>query len=913
MILPDISTEQNNIIEQLLLNNNVVVNSVAGSGKTTTNLHIGQYFNNINILLLTYNSKLKLETREKAKILKINNIEVHSYHSFCVKYYERLCFTDTIINKIIKNKNKPIKEFNYDLIVLDEAQDITSLYYELICKIYKDNNNINTKICIFGDIKQSIFDFNKADQRFIEYASDLFNFNSYKWIKCNLSVSFRITYEMSLFINRCLLKEERIISNKISNNQPRYIICDAFGDDSRSRSFDEVQYYFSLGYEPNDIFILAPSIKGIKSPIRQLENKIKTELHNVMVYVPNNDDEKLDEELLEGKIIFSTFHQTKGLERKVIIIFNFDNSYFEYYKKDSNPFICSNELYVATTRGIERLTLLHHYNNEYLNFIDEDIIQQYCYFEKSKLIKPSKKNMKKDIDTSITEINKHLHMSVIDKCINELEIIQNSNYKISKINIPLKISNNITTESISDITGIAIPCMFELKLNNKMTIYETLINNDYGKIEKYKINEKYIFNNIDINNIKIDELLYISNCWNTFKNGFLFKIYQITNYDWLEKQKLDECVNRLDNLNISNGSLFEYKLDKNTILNRKLIGYIDCIDIKNDIMYEFKCVQKIEKEHYLQLAIYMYMYEDKKRNNITDKFSKEINKIKQEIKINEQKILDIDKLDYIVNLLNTIDIINKKIKKNINQDEINLLHIKERLNKKISIYENKLLEYGDCKKTIYEKTNEYIVGNIVKYKSLCDSNENIGKIIRIYKRTEKIKIKNSDNKNIDIPKTNILSIQKNTFLSKEQIELENTIDNLINELNTVNCQINDIKQQETYNVEINKLNNELKNINDLIIEKRNTEINNIQLKNNQLNEDMNNLTIKYNEDMISKNNTKYVLFNILTNEYFTVKCEFEKLKKMIEYLIYSKYVNNKAIPDEEFIYENKNIYKLYFE
>jgi superfamily I DNA/RNA helicase len=153
-MLPEISIEQYNIIQQLLLNNNVVVDSVAGSGKTTCNLHIAKHFNNKNILLLTYNSKLKLETREKAKKLEIHNIEVHSYHSFCVKYYDNECFTDTIINNIIKNKKNPLKSFKFDLIVPDEAQDITSLYYELICKIYKDNKNTNTNICIFGDKKQ---------------------------------------------------------------------------------------------------------------------------------------------------------------------------------------------------------------------------------------------------------------------------------------------------------------------------------------------------------------------------------------------------------------------------------------------------------------------------------------------------------------------------------------------------------------------------------------------------------------------------------------------------------------------------------------------------------------------------------------------------------------------------------------
>jgi superfamily I DNA/RNA helicase len=385
--LPTISPEQNDIIKQIELNNNVVIDSVAGSGKTTCNLHIAKHFNNMNILLLTYNAKLKLETREKVFNLNIDNIEVHSYHSFCVKYYDKLCFTDTIINNIIKHKQSPLKQFKYDLIVLDEAQDITSLYYELVCKIYKDNNN-NVKICIFGDKKQSIFDFNKADSRYITFATQLFNFNNYKWIKCNLSVSFRITKEMSLFINKCLLKENWITSNKISNNKPRYIICDCFNNYNNFnnfRTFEEVEYYLNLGYKPSDIFILAPSLKSLKTPARSLENKIKTDLPHVMVYVPVSDEETLDAELLQNKLVFSTFHQTKGLERKVVIVFNFDSSYFEYYKKNANPNICPNELYVATTRGIDHLTVFHHSDNNYLKFIDIDNLSKYCYFEYSKI------------------------------------------------------------------------------------------------------------------------------------------------------------------------------------------------------------------------------------------------------------------------------------------------------------------------------------------------------------------------------------------------------------------------------------------------------------------------------------------------------------------------------------------------
>ena len=154
----------------------------------------------------------------------------------------------------------------------------------------------------------------------------------------------------------------------------------------------------------------------------------------------------------------------------------FDNSYFEFYKKDANPCICSNELYVATTRGIEHLTLFHHNKNEYLHFIDKTTIQQYCYFENSTMSIKSKKTIK-NIDTSVTNTIKFIPSTVIDECFNQLDITTNSKFIKNKIIIPLKI-NDETCESVSEITGIAIPSMYEYKLKNKMSIFDSLIESD---------------------------------------------------------------------------------------------------------------------------------------------------------------------------------------------------------------------------------------------------------------------------------------------------------------------------------------------------------------------------------------------------------------------------------------------------
>lgn len=635
MDLPTMSNEQYQIIKNLK-ENNIIVDSVAGSGKTTTNLFIAKIYSDLNILLLTYNSKLKIETRQKINKYNINNIEVHSYHSFCVKYYDNKCYTDYEIIKLLNKNNEIQNNIQYDIIILDEAQDITPLYYELICKINNDNK-LTAKLCLLGDRFQSIYDFNKADQRFIIYADQLFNFNNLFWTRTQLSESFRISYEMSEFINKCMLNSNRIRSNKITNNKPRYIICDTFKEEN-SIPFMEIKYYLKLGYKPEEIFILAPSVSNNKSPIRKLENLIKTKLDNIPIYVPVSDEEKLDEDILKNKIVFSTFHQAKGLERKVVIVFNFDASYFDYYKRDRNPQFCPNELYVATTRAQEYLTLIHHDKNEYLGFINKKKLANYCNII-GKINNKKNKSKNKNHETSVTQLLKHLPVDILNNCINYLQIIKLKSTD-ELINIPIKTEQLHGYESVSEITGTAIPAYYEYLRIKKMTIFNEIKkdtklniqniiknvdfidsdNDENNSTDDEYINKIYDVNNINLEDIKPDELLYISNQYCSLRSGYLFKLYQINNYNWLNKENLDKCIYRLNNLHISENAKYEHYLELENsaeldnypeLLNRRIVGYIDCID--NNNIYEFKCVNKLDNEHYLQLAIYMYLNEN---NNI---------------------------------------------------------------------------------------------------------------------------------------------------------------------------------------------------------------------------------------------------------------------------------------------------------
>ena len=124
------SDEQKSIIESIKYHN-VIVSAVAGSGKTSTIIQMAKEYPSKQIMVITYNNKLKLETRLRVKKEALmESVDVHSYHSFCVKFYYSECYTDLELLKIVLNNDRHLKErIHFDILVIDEAQDMTPIYY----------------------------------------------------------------------------------------------------------------------------------------------------------------------------------------------------------------------------------------------------------------------------------------------------------------------------------------------------------------------------------------------------------------------------------------------------------------------------------------------------------------------------------------------------------------------------------------------------------------------------------------------------------------------------------------------------------------------------------------------------------------------------------------------------------------
>jgi len=602
VVLPKISKEQEWIVKRLEQGYNVVVDSVAGSGKTTTNLYIAKRFEKSKILLLTYNSKLRLETRVKAQSLGLDNIEVHTYHSFCVKYYTRTAFTDTnIIRYLNENKEtEPLSCFSYDFVILDEAQDMTPIYYEVVLKLLKFNKAKKFPlICVLGDRQQSIYAFNKADERYIINASTIFGFSPYPWKRRDLSYSFRMTKPMIDFLNKAVLNTDRLKSEK-KGCFPTYIFTNAFSEDESFPQYSELFKLLEEGqYKPEDIFVLAPSIRKPIFPVRRFANLISKK--GIDIYVPVSDEERIDETIIKKKMLFSTFHQAKGMERKVVFVFGFDSSYFKYFGRDKDQFKCPNEIYVASTRAKEKLFLIHDRSCGCLPFINPENIMKYCKVLsvwRNPIQNLGEEVSRTDItrEISVSDLIRHIPASIILQCLEHLEIKQ-VRKSAKKIRIPTKIKQKVevkvrdrkkmveTFEGVAEINGTAIPAYF-----------------DYMNTGSSAISD------MDLDDIPT--LLKEANTFCAKSSGYMYKLRQIKSYDWVDKFNLDRCVKRLRKLHggILEKGAFEKKfkaIEHPELFGNSLFGFVDCV--AGNSLYEFKCTSSLEETHIIQLALYAYL------------------------------------------------------------------------------------------------------------------------------------------------------------------------------------------------------------------------------------------------------------------------------------------------------------------
>jgi DNA helicase-4 len=435
---------------------------------------------------------------------------------------------------------------NLKFILIDEYQDFSLLFFEIINAIRKINNNV--KIFAVGDDWQSINGFAGAD---LEY---FLNFT--EKIKPSIVKELRNNYRSR---------------NKIIELANRFME----GKGNGSIAFDQSNYgsAFKIFLKENKENVLDEIIENLIKLIERyrLENKtmgilsrtkilgkskknegnkeysfvlkdLKTTLKKEFIKDCKSDDEKKDKKKeFDEKIDIRTLHSSKGLEYDIVVILNVKDRLFPMIHSDSDLYEIFGEtrkkiveeenrlFYVGITRAKEHLYFFTDYRNESL------LIEDMGTFSS---------------DTNIKEID-ILNYKRIDNPFGrvELTLTGKSNQKrilLEDINLKKIIENKLTQNHKNHFTIEEKPYHFIINIqqvkesyrakiyfnkNNQVTKHPEIINSSSDNF-KDQI-EQILFQKLPLNNFDFITDEWRKNIYQDISNKY-FWILDIQQGEWFD-------------------------------------------------------------------------------------------------------------------------------------------------------------------------------------------------------------------------------------------------------------------------------------------------------------------------------------------------------------------------------------------
>jgi hypothetical protein len=658
------SDEQQNVIHILNEGKHPIVSAVAGSGKSTTILYAATSLPERHILQLTYNASLRQEVREKVERAGIHNLEVHTYHSFAVKYYSPPAHTDTELRKIVRDKMAPrISIPPFDIICCDETQDMTLLYFRFVYKLARDSGR-TFQLILLGDEKQSLYEFKGSDSRFLSLGAEIWKDHPYigrggaaaaEFVHTTLRTSYRITRPMAQFVNNVMLGEPRMEAAR-DGAPVMYIHYNKMNLENKL-IFEIRNLIQNHGAKPSDFFILSGSVKGKLNNVRRMENALVEQ--GIPCNVPMFENESMDERVIQGKVVFSTFHSVKGRQRPFVFVVGFNQSYMDFMARDVPTEECPNTLYVACTRASNKLYLLeedkgtkdsqlkflkysHHDMNgaDFIDFKGLPRIRKAEAQTPEELAAAAPETLSKTLRyTTPTDLIRFIAEDILDIITPVVErLFTTEREKMPEpLNIPVvQKMRGGNYEEISDINGIAIPCIYYDYFLKKgagtrfsSTIYSVVENEmKYLKQQKRDKNRVFEFLEQKLKNMPrkcahISDYLYLSNIYIALKEHLYFKLFQIAreDYTWLPPATIKQSYKVIrEALHLGTDFTVEQNIlgydDEHDAFDRilhaadiSLFRFAARVDlITEDTVWEIKCTGDLSIEHLLQVIIYAWIW-----------------------------------------------------------------------------------------------------------------------------------------------------------------------------------------------------------------------------------------------------------------------------------------------------------------
>ena len=340
--IKELSEEQQEMIAYVKNGHNVLVDACIGSGKTTAIQTLCNEIKDKKILYLTYNTLLKLDAKNK---IKSYNTEVTNYHGFassCLYACGIKAGVSDLIQTFLRTRPKLRK---YDILLIDEYQDIDLEISDLLEYIKECNPDI--QIVAVGDMAQKIYD--KTSLNVPEFMNKFLG----EHIDLKFTQCFRISKAHAEMLGRIWNKDIKGVNTKCKIS---------YLNSGQVESFLANQ-------DVTDILCLGAKTGGMSYVLNNLEYKYPDKFNKHTVYASIRDEDRGNLQMSDKCAIFTTFDSSKGMERKICVIFDFSEDYWN--TRIGMPSvkyeILRNIFCVAASRGKEHIIFVTNKKHELLD------------------------------------------------------------------------------------------------------------------------------------------------------------------------------------------------------------------------------------------------------------------------------------------------------------------------------------------------------------------------------------------------------------------------------------------------------------------------------------------------------------------------------------------------------------------
>lgn len=545
-----LSDEQQLFIDTALEGKNILVDACIGSGKTTAIQYLCDELSvNKKILYLTYNKLLKLDAKSK---IKNKNVTVTNYHGFAynalMKQEIRAGISDLIQ---VFLKEKPIVE-HYDVLIIDEYQDIEQELSELLEYVKSENPSI--QIIAVGDMEQKIYD--KTTLSVSEFIPGFLR----NYVELEFTQCFRLSNDLAEKLGRIWQKNIKGINDDcIVENM----------------SIKEVVSFLSE-QKTKDILCLGARTGKMIDVLNQLEEEYPESFNKKTVYASISDrDGTGATKPKKTSAIFTTFDSSKGLERNICVVFDFTESYWGVrIKKPQQSYeILRNIFCVAASRGKRHIVFVKD---------EESMLSEKTLSENTSIDQVFS-------NINISEMFDFKYKEDIEECFSllDIQLISKPN-ELSEIQIKNK-------DELIDLS----PCI---------GIYQEAVYFENYDIDIpielwFELNRKNRFDASSISDLSLDEKILFLTSLETRQDRYKNQVIS----PFVYKEDKEKIIKRLS-------TAFTGKedsqvpcnidfLDENNKILFSAIGLSDVV--KNDIVYELKFVSELTHENFLQCACYI--------------------------------------------------------------------------------------------------------------------------------------------------------------------------------------------------------------------------------------------------------------------------------------------------------------------